>query len=84
MGLCKNQIKCLGVFKSNVYASSTGKKATEHMYVIKDLERNLLSRKAEMELCLISHVNAVKKRSIWRDHRKELSRIDPGSWPHER
>ena len=31
------------------------------MYVIKDLEKNLLNRKAAMELCLISHVNAVKK-----------------------
>lgn len=63
MGPCKYQMTCLGVVKSDVYASSTGKKITEDMYVIKDLERNLLSRKAAMELGLISHVNAVNKDS---------------------
>ena len=54
-------MKCLGVFKSDMYTASTGKKATEHKYVIKDLKRNLLSRKVAMELGLISHVNVVKK-----------------------
>ena len=63
MGPCKYQMKCLGMFKSDVYTSLTGKKITKDMYVIKDLERSLLSRRAAMELGLVSHVNAVNRDS---------------------
>ena len=63
MGPCKYQMKCIGLFKSDVYASSTEKKITEDMYVIKDLGRSLLSRRAAMEVGLVSHVNAVNRDS---------------------
>ena len=63
MGPCKYEMKCLGVLKSNVYATSTGKRIVEDVYVIKDLERSLLSRRAAIELELVSHVKEVNNLS---------------------
>lgn len=61
MGPCKYQMKCLGVLILDVHASSTNMSTRDYVYVVKDLERNLLSRKAAASLGLISHVNAINK-----------------------
>ncbi|XP_031554849.1 uncharacterized protein LOC116291781 [Actinia tenebrosa] len=54
-------MKCPGKFKAQLHASSMGKTANEEIYVVKNLERSLLGRKAAMVLKLIMQVDNVNK-----------------------